>query len=168
MANNSRIKIAADFERLYPGASAKATETVMNLVFTADLLLKRIAGLLKPFDLTPASALVLSALADSAHPMAPHEIAERLIISRATVTGLIDSLERRGYALRVPHPTDRRMLTVELTDSGRVVAHAFRPIVHLNQKAWLQGLSEADQDRLIATLHRVQSSLSQESESEPE
>src|SRR4030067_2870589 len=156
MANQSPVQIAPDFKQRYPNASARATECTMNLVFTADLLVKRISGLLQPFDLSPASGLVLGILADSEMPLPPHEIAERLIISRATVTGLIDSLERRGYARRIPHRSDRRMLLVELTDKGRQVADAFRPIVHQNQKMWLGGLREADQQGLITSLPQFQ------------
>jgi DNA-binding MarR family transcriptional regulator len=159
MANQSPIKLSPDFEQRYPDASARATECAMNVVFTADLLVKRISALLQPYDLSPASGLVLSVLADAETPLSPHMIADRLIISRATVTGLIDSLEHRGYARRVPHPSDRRMLLVELTDTGREVAGAFRPIVHHNQKVWLDVLSEADRQRLIDLLHQLQSSL---------
>ena len=159
MANQSPVRITPDFEERYPKASARATECVMNLVFTADLLVKRITELLKPYDLSPASGLVLSMLADSETPLSPYEIADRLIISRATVTGLIDSLERRGYAQRIPHQSDRRMILVEPTDTGRQVANAFRPVVHQNQKVWLEALGEADQQRLIATLHQLQDSL---------
>jgi len=159
MANQSPVRITPDFEERYPKASARATECAMNLVFTADLLVKRISGLLHPFDLSPASGLVLGILADSEMPLPPHEIAERLIISRATVTGLIDSLERRGYAQRIPHQSDRRMILVEPTDTGRQVANAFRPVVHRNQKVWLEALNEADQQRLIASLHKLQATL---------
>jgi DNA-binding MarR family transcriptional regulator len=159
MANQSPVRITPDFEERYPKASARATECAMNLVFTADLLVKRITELLKPYDLSPASGLVLSMLADSETPLSPYEIADRLIISRATVTGLIDSLERRGYAQRIPHQSDRRMILVEPTDTGRQVANAFRPVVHRNQKVWLEALSEADQQRLIASLHQLQDSL---------
>ncbi|HJS28755.1 MAG TPA: MarR family transcriptional regulator, partial [Anaerolineales bacterium] len=80
----------------------------MNLVFTADLLVRHISDLLQPFGLSPASGLVLSILADSETPLPPHKLADRLIISRATVTGLVDSLERRGYVKRQPHQSDRR------------------------------------------------------------
>jgi DNA-binding MarR family transcriptional regulator len=159
MANHIPVQIAPDFERRYPNASARATECVMNLVFTADLLVKRISGLLQPFDLSPASGLVLSILADSETPLPPHKIAERLIISRATVTGLIDSLERRGYARRTPHGSDRRMLLIEPTEAGRQAANSFRPIVHQNQKMWVEGLSDAEQERLIAALHELQATL---------
>ena len=159
MANQSPVRITPDFEERYPKASARATECAMNLVFTADLLVKRITELLKPYDLSPASGLVLSMLADSETPLSPYEIADRLIISRATVTGLIDSLERRGYAQRIPHQSDRRMILVEPTDTGRQVANAFRPVVHQNQKVWLEALNEADQQRLIASLHKLQATL---------
>lgn len=159
MANHISAQIAPGFEARYPNASARATECAMNLVYTADLLVKRIACLLQPFDLSPASGLVLSIVADAESPLPPHKIADRLIISRATVTGLVDSLERRGYVQRRPHHSDRRMLLVELTDTGRQVADAFRPIVHRHQKLWLEILSDEEQQRLIDSLQQVQATL---------
>jgi DNA-binding MarR family transcriptional regulator len=159
MPHHSFVQVAPDFADRYPQASARATECAMNLVFTTDLLLKRIAALLQPFDLSPASGLVLSMLADAESPLPPKVIAERLIITRATVTGLIDSLERRGYVQRRPHHADRRMLLVEVTDTGRQVAKTFRPIVHQQQKVWLESLSEEEQRRLIASLQKVQATL---------
>ena len=159
MANQNLVKLAPDFDKRYPGASPKATETAMNLVRTADLLVKHIADLVQPFDLTPSSGLVLGVLADAEAPLPPHKIAERLIISRASVTSLIDSLERRGYVRRLPHSTDRRMLLIELTDTGRKVAHEFRLVVHRHQKAWLATLTEQEKDQLIDAFHRLQAAL---------
>ena len=159
MANQNPITIAPDFAERYPGASPRATEAVMNVVRTADMLLKHIAELVQPFDLTPSSGLVLGILADAQSPLPPHQIAERLIISRATVTGLLDSLERRGYVRRLPHASDRRMLLIELTDAGRQVAHDFRLVVHQHQKVWLAALNEREQDQLIESLHCLQAAL---------
>jgi DNA-binding MarR family transcriptional regulator len=153
------IQIASDFEALYPTASARATECAMNLVLTADLLVKRIATLLQPLHLTPASGLVLSLLADAKSPLPPNEIADRLIISRATVTGLLDSLERRAYIRRLPHPSDRRMILAEITETGKQAANTFRPIVHQHQKEWFEVLGEAEQQHLLVALHRLQESL---------
>jgi DNA-binding MarR family transcriptional regulator len=159
MANNMPKQIAPDFEERYPDSSATATECAMNLVFTAELLEKRIASLLSPFDLSPATGLVLSIIADSEASVSPNHIADQLIISRASVTSLLDSLEKRGFVKRQPHPSDRRMLLVELTNSGRQVANQFRPIVHQHQKVWLNALNEKEQEQLIQTLHRLQASL---------
>jgi DNA-binding MarR family transcriptional regulator len=159
MTTPNPVQIAPNFEERYPNASARATECAMNLVFTADLIVKHIASLIQPFDISPASGLVLSILADAGTPLPPNKIADHLIISRATVTGLIDSLERRGYVQRIPHPSDRRMLLVQLTDTGRQVANSFRPIVHQHQKVWLEVLSEEEQQQLIDTLQRLQAAL---------
>jgi DNA-binding MarR family transcriptional regulator len=124
--------ISPDFAERYPGASPKATEAAMNLVWAADLLVKRIGDLVEPFGLSPSSGLVLGILADAKAPLPPNQIAERLITSRATVTGLLDSLERRGYVRRLPHSSDRRMLLIELTEAGRQVACEFRLLQSLN------------------------------------
>lgn len=159
MSNFIPVKVATDFEKRYPDSSAKATECAMNLVLTAELLEKRIASLIQPFNLSPATGLVLSILADSETPLSPNAIADRLIISRASVTSLLDSLEKRGFVKRQPHLSDRRMLLVELTDSGRQVANQFRPIVHQHQKVWLKALNKKEQEQLIQMLHRLQASL---------
>ena len=159
MANQFHVQVASDFEMRYPGSNPSATEGAMNLVFTAELLVKRIADLLQPFDLTPASGLVLSMLADSDLPLPPNEIADRLIITRATVTGLIDSLQHREYVERCPHPSDRRMTLVAITAKGREVADAFRPIVHQHEKEWLEVLNTGEQQQFIDSLHRLQTAL---------
>jgi DNA-binding MarR family transcriptional regulator len=159
MSNYIPAQIAPDFKQRYPDASPRATECAMNLVHTADLLEKCIAGLLIPFDLSPATGLVLSILTDSGTPLAPNQIADHLIISRASVTSLLDSLEKRGYARRRPHPSDRRMIWVEPTDLGRQIAAEFRPIVHQHQKAWLGVLNEKEQEQLVEMLRRIQPSL---------
>jgi len=159
MANFLSVKIPPDFEKRYPDSSSKATECAMNLVLTAELLEKRIASLLLPFDLSPATGLVLSILAESEMPVSPNDIAGRLIISRASVTSLLDSLEKRGFVKRQPHLSDRRMLLIELTDSGRQVANRFRPVVHQHQKVWLNVLNEKEQEQLIEMLQRLQVSL---------
>jgi DNA-binding MarR family transcriptional regulator len=159
MSNNIPITLALDFETRYPDSSARATECAMNLVRTADQLEKQIAGLLQPFDLSPATGLVLSILAEAVEPVSPNLIADRLIISRASVTSLLDSLEKRGYVRRQPHHSDRRMLQIELTLAGRKVADQFRPVVHHQQKEWLNVLTDEEQAQLIQMLHRVQASL---------
>jgi len=131
----------------------------MNLVFTADLLQTRIAQLLRPFDLTPSSGLALSTLADADGPLPPNQIAERMILTRATVTGLVDSLERRGYVTREPHPSDRRMHLVQITRDGRRVASEFRNVVHAHQRQWLEVLDEGQRGSLLAMLEPLQERL---------
>jgi DNA-binding MarR family transcriptional regulator len=50
------------------------------------------------------------------------EVARRLMVTPAVITGLIDRLVRQGYVERVNRPGDRRRIYLELTDAGREVA----------------------------------------------
>jgi DNA-binding MarR family transcriptional regulator len=51
-------------------------------------------------------------------PRTPSELAERLQITTASVTELVDRLQRDDPVSRLPHPTDRRKLLVTLTPDG--------------------------------------------------
>ncbi|HXK25190.1 MAG TPA: MarR family transcriptional regulator [Myxococcota bacterium] len=47
------------------------------------------------------------------------ELANAVGVSRPTLTSLVDGLEQVGLLRRVPVPTDRRGIRLELTDEGR-------------------------------------------------
>jgi DNA-binding MarR family transcriptional regulator len=49
------------------------------------------------------------------------ELAERLRIRPATLTGLADRMERNGFLRRWTDPLDRRVVRVGLTEEGKVV-----------------------------------------------
>lgn len=51
--------------------------------------------------------------------MGQSALGELLGYNTGTMTVLVDRLERSGMAERIPHPTDRRRLIVQLTPSGR-------------------------------------------------
>ena len=155
-------RVPSDFDDLYPNGSRTATECAMNLVFTADLLQARIARLLRQFDITPSSGLALSTLADADGPLPPNQIADRMILTRATITGLVDSLERRGFVTREAHPSDRRMHLVQVTPEGRRIASEFRTVVHAHQRQWFEVLDEQQRDTLLDLLGRLQTRLQQD------
>lgn len=46
-------------------------------------------------------------------PLTPKKLAGRVQMGSGATTALIDRLEARGFARRVPHPSDRRSLLVE-------------------------------------------------------
>jgi DNA-binding MarR family transcriptional regulator len=47
------------------------------------------------------------------------ELSRRLMVSNGNVTGLVERLATSGHVQRFPHPEDRRIVYVRLTDSGR-------------------------------------------------
>lgn len=131
----------------------------MNLVKTGDLVVSRVADVLRPFGLSPAGGLVLSMLLDSADPLTAGEIRDRLLVKGPTVTGLLDSLAKAGHIRRTQDPADRRRVLVQLTEKGRRLAKRFLPAIHAAERPWLDCLSEADRSRLIRLLGQVQAHL---------
>jgi DNA-binding MarR family transcriptional regulator len=78
------------------------------------------AYLAQRHELTSADNLALYHLADQ--PLRSRELADRLGLTPGSVTALVDRLVARDLARRVPHATDRRIVLIEMTDSGRAEA----------------------------------------------
>jgi len=49
------------------------------------------------------------------------ELAAGVHCTPATMTGIVDTLEKKGLVVRVPNPDDRRSLLVKLTDDGEAL-----------------------------------------------
>jgi len=159
----AKIRMPDDFYDQTPDANVLATEAVMNTMRTADMLFDQIGRLLRPLRVSAAGGLVLGILRDHGS-MTPSELGERLIVTRATVTGLLDSLERTGFVRRSPNAADRRSLVVEITPAGLAVVRELRTIVHRHEKAWMSSLSDADLGNFIEQMHRIQDGLAPEPE----
>lgn len=102
--------------RFGPADDMAAVTSVMRV---QQLLQAAIDRALKPYGLSFAryEALVLLTFARSrALPMSA--MGERLMLHPASVTGIVDRLERDGLVMRSTHPTDRRTTLVSLTASG--------------------------------------------------
>ncbi|MGW1893719.1 MarR family winged helix-turn-helix transcriptional regulator [Streptomyces sp. NPDC002004] len=75
--------------------------------------------------ITPAQSRLLRTLAHYSSPPRMADLAERLEVVPRAVTTLVDGLEAAEKVRRVPDPTNRRVIRIELTDSGR---HALREL----------------------------------------
>ena len=152
------VQLPDDFYEQTPDASRLATEAAMNTIRTADLLFSRIGQLHRPLGVSPAGGLALGQLRDHG-PLSPSELGDRLIITRATVTGIVDSLERRGYVVRSPNPTDRRGVILAITPAGLEVTARVRTLIHRYERDWMSVLSDEELETYIALMHRIQDRL---------
>jgi DNA-binding MarR family transcriptional regulator len=72
------------------------------------------------------------------------------------MTGLIDTLERDGYVVREPDPSDRRMLSVRLTAKGEQFLQEFLPGHFRIVASVMSPLNEAERKTLVRLLVKVQ------------
>lgn len=73
-------------------------------------------------NLSEGKFVVLFLLRDLAQGLAAHELATRAGVTRATITGLLDGLERDGFLARHSDIEDRRKVSVRLTEKGQTLA----------------------------------------------
>ena len=92
---------------------------IFELIETLSKRLKQFHGkTLKDAQLTSPQYFILLLLEEKdRRPF--KELAELLSCTRATMTGIVDTMEKKGLVSRSPHPDDRRSLLVTLTDKGR-------------------------------------------------
>ena len=161
----TKIAMPDDFYEQTPDGDVLATEAVMNTIRTADMVFDQIGRLLRPLGVSAAGGLVLGQLRDHG-AMSPSELGERLIVARATVTGLVDSLERPGYVRRSPNPADRRSLIIEITPEGLDVVQEVRTRIHRYEKVLLSTFSDEVLRAYIEQLHRIQDAVADTSATE--
>jgi DNA-binding MarR family transcriptional regulator len=87
------------------------------------------------------------------------EIGENTLITKTTLTGVVDRLEQKGMVERRPCPEDRRCIRAVLTDKGDNVFREVFPthVEHLRDR--LSALSSSERDEIVRLLQRVRALL---------
>jgi DNA-binding MarR family transcriptional regulator len=114
---------------------------------------------LRHHPLSRAGRGALAVLEGAGQPLSPTTIAQRLIVTTASITSLLDTLERRGLVERRPDPEDRRKLLVAITDDGLALVDQFLPEVVALQTAVMAQLSEPQRRQLVRLLATVRDGL---------
>ena len=106
------------------------------------------------FDLTPIQYAALEAIYEN--PGTDQAcVAELIGYDRATIGGVIERLEKKGWVRRVISEQDRRARELSLTAKGNSIRTALQPLVQDLQKDILQPLTEAEQALFIKLSRRV-------------
>lgn len=104
---------------------------------------------------TPAQMGVLHVLLGEDPPTTPRELAARLDVTPATVTGALNGLEEAGFIERVRGSPDRRVVQVRVTAQGRAAAKKRRERMRAHLAKLFGPLSDAELKALAQTLARV-------------
>ena len=85
----------------------------------------------------------------------PCELARKAGVTRATMTGLLDGLEKDELIAREPVAADRRMLHVRLTEKGHAFLERSMPGYFLLIRQLMAGLSEMEREQMIGLLTKL-------------
>lgn len=155
----------------FPDLDPSAAEAFLHLLRTSDEVFRVTDRHLGDHDISHGRFGVLMLLWQSGQPRpaspvapdvcvpgprTPAELADAAGVTRATMTGLIDTLERDGFVKREPDPDDRRQMSVRLTPRAEKFLHAFLPGHFKAIAALMSLLSEPERKTLVRLLGKIQ------------
>lgn len=115
----------------WPASPVTAMMAVTSVMRAQQILLGRLNEALEPFGLTFARYEALMLLHFSRAGSLPlGKMGARLQVHPASVTNLVDGLERAGYVQRAAHPSDGRTTLATITPAGRAVARDATAALH--------------------------------------
>lgn len=151
------IRAAERFPMLQPSAG----EAFLNLLRTGDDVFGVVSRFFAKHDVSQGRFTVLMLLGMDFEETAatPAALADMAGVTRATMTGLIDTLEKDGMVSRAADANDRRTVQVRLTGAGRAMLDGMLPDYFQCVADVMRPLSEGERTQLVRLLQKVQGGL---------
>jgi DNA-binding MarR family transcriptional regulator len=92
-------------------------------------------------------------------PSTPASLAEASGVTRATMTGLLDTLEKDHLTERQTDPSDRRTIHVTLTAKGQALIESLLPDYFRCVSGIMEPLDEVERTMLVSLLQKIQQGL---------
>ena len=129
--------------------------SIRRLIQAGELYTKELN---KIYNVSAAQLNCLLALHENGS-LSPSQIAKLILVNSSTVTGIIDRLEYKGLVKRLRVSQDRRVITIELTKNGELLAENAPPPIQQRLMDGLNKLSEKDIEQLAENLIHLTSML---------
>lgn len=144
----------------YPTLSPSATEAFLNLLRTGDMVFEEESAFLARHSISQGRFNVLMLLHHCCDELStPAALADHAGVARATMTGLLDTLEKDALVIRQADPEDRRVVLVSLTEAGRTLINRILPDYFECVSQMMEPLSTPEQRMLTMLLQKVQRGL---------
>ncbi|MGQ3071059.1 MAG: MarR family winged helix-turn-helix transcriptional regulator [Ferrovibrionaceae bacterium] len=121
---------------------------------------KRLEQRAKGLGLTRAQWQALGKLKRHAE-LSQAQLADMLDLEPITISRLLDRMEEAGLISRRPHPTDRRIRLVSVTETAKPILDEFRVLVDELHEEVLGHLSAAERAELIDRLTAIRAILAE-------
>ncbi len=94
------VRASSALQREFPQMDRRATEVLINLIRTDSLVTTALTRRFRLHGLSLSGFNALVILRQARDGVNPHEIADRLLVTRAAVTAILDTLEAKGLVRR--------------------------------------------------------------------
>lgn len=130
-------------------------EAVLNIVRTSNLLSQKGGLLFRRFGLTEAQFNVLFVLRHKERMLTQSDLGKRLLVTRASVTSVLDKLEKKGLIRRSVVRGNRRIYHVDLTAEGLELINEVEPLYRKSIQLVLKDFDEEACRELIVNIEKI-------------
>jgi DNA-binding MarR family transcriptional regulator len=132
-----------------PGYLIRRAQQVSSALFATECA---------AFDLTSVQYASLSAISRNPGVDATR-LSALIAFDRSTLGDVLERMETKGWILRTPSATDRRIKLLSLTPAGQTLLDQVQPAVRRVQERLLAPFAPEEREQVIAVLGRLADAL---------
>ena len=136
-------------------ALALPKKTVLNIMYTQNVISDKFNDVLKPFDISPEQFNVLRILrGQKGKPANMSILQERMLAKTSNTTRLVDKLLLKELVTRKVCPANRRKVEVLITEKGLDLLARLDPKVDEHELHFVSNLTPSELDMLNQLLEK--------------
>ncbi len=143
-------------ERIHDDCDPLKVQATMWLARASAAISSAQSEQLRPLGLSPSAFNVLVSLHSAAgQTLEPRQLAAQLMVSRPSITGLLDTLESKGLVVRRPHAEDGRRILVGLTEQAERLLRDHLSVHYTGLEKSFADLTPDELSQLVGLLRRI-------------
>ena len=150
------VRVSSSLQREFPEMDRRATEVLINLIRTDSLVTTALSRRFRRYGVSLSGFNALVILRQAQEGVNPHEIADRLLVTRAAVTAILDALEAKRLIKRGKSGVDGRRTLIEITTAGRRILDTLLPEHFAAERDMASVLGDNEKELLVSLLGRLQ------------
>lgn len=111
------------------------------------------------FNLSSGRFTLMVLLQKTQGGLMPSELAQKVGVTQATISGLINSLEKVEIVKRTTHEKDGRSFVILLTEKGEALCNEILPLYHERISHFWAPFTDTEKDQLNGLMERIIKSI---------
>ena len=137
-----------------------AEELLLSFVFTESHLKKLSYSFFNQFEVTDVQFNILMLLADHSDTgLKQFEMADRMVVNRASLGGVVDRLAKQDLVTRMQDVNDRRANIIHLTPKGHELLKDIKKSYYNHVRSLFEGWSDEDKNTFSALMERLREQI---------
>lgn len=132
---------------------------ILKMIRIANSLVKEGDRFFKQYGVTTSQYNVLVILNYSKTKINQSDLGTQLVVSRSDITGIVDRLEKLGYAKREDSPEDRRVKFISITERGKSLIKKVENNYFTNLKNIVRFLTNKDKENLTDITDKLEKAI---------